>query len=115
MTPIKLLLAPYKIEVDAWPCGVPGLAITRAIDLSCVTPSWTVTHVRSGGALWRCIGDPEGALHAAQQLGSLADWTLSADELVATPGLNEGVQQLRPHQHPEAVSQHLPDLNRITP
>lgn len=71
---------PAVVPVDGLPCGVPGLAITRAPE----TIGYTITHVRSGCAvLWFPDTDPEGVLAAAFELGQVADWTLTGADLAA--------------------------------
>jgi hypothetical protein len=80
---------PSVIPMDGLPCGVPGLAITRAMG----TAGFAITHVRSGCAvLWFPDTDPEGILAAALELASLTDWTQSGTEVLAKPGLSRRVR-----------------------
>lgn len=68
-------------EIPGMPCGVPGLAITRAVNNPAVL---VITHVRSGLAVAMFAhGDPEAVLACAQALAGAADWTLAAADLTA--------------------------------
>jgi hypothetical protein len=59
-------------EIDAAPCGVPGLAIHAAYG----TEGWIITHVPSGmRAAWFLDVSPEWVLGCARELGELGDWT----------------------------------------
>lgn len=70
-----------QMEVPGLPCGVPGLAITRAVDNPSVL---VITHVRSGcGVAAFRHGDPEAALACALDLAGVADWDAPAGELRA--------------------------------
>ena len=61
-------------EMDAVPCGVPGLAIHAAPDAD----GWVITHIASGcRAAWFPDASPEWVLACAQELGTLGDWTAS--------------------------------------
>lgn len=62
-------------EVEGLPCGIPGLAITRWIPPD---ESLSIIHVRSGHAVAFFYGaSPEAVLAAAEEIGTLADWTVS--------------------------------------
>jgi hypothetical protein len=66
--------------VPARASGVPGLIVNmdpRANDL------WGVTHERSGLALGFWTSDPELIIRFAHELRTLADWTLSGEDLRA--------------------------------
>jgi hypothetical protein len=68
-------------EVDGWPCGVDGLAITRWVTSG---EGLHITHVRSGAVVAIFAdADPEAVLAAALEMGSLADWTVSGPQLQA--------------------------------
>jgi hypothetical protein len=72
--------------VDGLPCGVPGLAITRATARtdSDVVIGYTITHTRSGlSAGFFPDTDPEAVLAAALELGPLTDWTRPGNEVIA--------------------------------
>lgn len=74
-----------EVVVRAFPTLTPGLVV---LPPNC-TPHpetddafWGLTHARSG----LCVGgfdDPESAQRAAVELGEIADWTLSGEELIA--------------------------------
>jgi|SRR5450755_483398 len=66
-------------EVRAGPTPVAGLLVNEDPQLP---GHWVVTHERSGYAV-AAMPDPEGALHAAVQLGTLGDWDCPADALSA--------------------------------
>lgn len=67
------------VTVDAFPCGVAGLAIHAAVPPA---TGWVITHVRAGLLVgWFPDADPEAVLAAAQALGDLADWSLPADDV----------------------------------
>lgn len=58
-------------SVDAFSCGVTGLAIHAALD----TDGWVITHVGTGcRVVWFPDADPEWVLACAQELGTLGDW-----------------------------------------
>lgn len=61
-------------EVDAYPTPTPGLMVHEAL----LTGGWMITHAASGCGVAR-FGDPEAALAAATDLGTLADWTRPVD------------------------------------
>lgn len=113
MKPATILLSVdggARLPAEAWPCGVPGLAVTPGVPPECMTPSWTVTHVRSGAAVWRCLGSPEAALDIAQQLAQLADWTRGAREL-HTGVLPDILKGLGVHSHATGTPWSGADLN----
>ncbi len=87
---------PAVVPVDGLPCGVPGLAITRALTTGPDDGGYSITHVRSGCAvLWFPDTDPEGILAAALELAPLTDWTESGTEVVAgKPGLGRRVRAI---------------------
>lgn len=66
-------------QVDALPCGVPGLVIHAAPGAD----GWVITHVPSGcRAAWFPDADPEWVLACAQALGEVGDWTGDVTRLV---------------------------------
>lgn len=68
-------------QVPGMPCGVPGLAITHAVENPATL---VIIHVRSGLAVAGFAhGDPEAVLACAQALAGAADWTLAAREIRA--------------------------------
>lgn len=71
----------------AWPTKVAGLVIIEAKgnDWNCVWPrrSWQLVHVRSGLCIATCFDSPEGALHIAETMGAVCDFTRSALEVTA--------------------------------
>lgn len=67
-----------RIATDAWPTPVPGLVINR--NSPGAAKPWVVTHAASGAGLALC-GDPEEALAAAIEFGTVTDWTQSGTSL----------------------------------
>jgi hypothetical protein len=61
-------------EVDAYPTPAPGLVVHKAIDAN----GWMITQATTGCGVAR-FGNPEAALTAATELGTLADWTGPVD------------------------------------
>lgn len=80
--------------VDAVPCGVPGLAINADHG----TPAtWVITHIRSGLAVaYFPAVSPEAVLAAAQALGTLADWTMSAEDVADHITLGDVLDTVKP-------------------
>lgn len=80
------------VEVDAYPCGVPGLAIHASVDGA----DWSVTHVRSGLVV-AIAGDPETALSVVRALDDLmSDWTISADDIADEVTTFEVIEAVSP-------------------
>lgn len=67
---------PVDVEVRAWLTLTPGLVVHPSIG----DPGWVVAHQRSG-LLIGWTHDPESAHAMAVELGAIADWTLSGEEL----------------------------------
>ena len=103
---------PAVVPVDGLPCGVPGLAITRAP----ATSGYVITHLRSGnGVLWFPETDPEGVLACAQKLAPLADWTVSGEALVRSKGLGSRVWAIGSHYDAERCTTDRNELGDIAP
>ena len=73
MSAISVLnYAGEPVEVAAFECGVPGLAIHAAL----TSTGFCLTHVASGLLVgWWPEGSPEQVLGCAQAAASLVDWT----------------------------------------
>lgn len=85
MTELKVTLRWLNgtAEVEGWPCGVSGLAVTRWVTPG---PGLHIVHVRSGFVIGLFAdADSEAVLAAAGELGELADWSLVGTELQAAP------------------------------
>lgn len=94
--------------VQAWPTGVPGLAVHRG--LYDHAGRWVVSHVRSTTALTVC-DDPESAIAVARDvLGKCGlDFTQSAESIRAEVNRRGG---LGIHlEHPGTLEvQHMPEV-----
>ena len=66
-------------EVEAFPCGVPGLAIYRDPE---VPGCFIISHLRSGLGVCH-FGDPEAALAGAHAIAAMCDWAASGAEIAA--------------------------------
>ena len=70
------------VPVDGFPCGVPGLAITRAWAWM-----WTATRSRTSDPAAPCSGspdtDPRHPRGGALNWGSLTDWTRPGTDIAA--------------------------------
>lgn len=83
-TTIRIDTVAGPADVEAWPCGVPGLLVTGRLPIT-KPAEWGVVHVRSG-AMVVTIRNPEAALRCAEVFGqSGVDWTAPLAELQVRP------------------------------